>query len=228
MMLVIHIVGGTVALLAGGAALALGKGNPLHARIGTAFFTSMLVMCASAVVLGVLAPERGTATIGAFTAYLVATSWATARRRDGQAGSFEIAAFLSASGLTVLLGTFIYLAWQDANGRLDSLPASAHYPFVFLAGLSALLDLNWLLRRTLKPRQRIARHLWRMTAALAIAAFSFFLGQQDEMPAALRGSPVMLVPPLATLAAMAYWIIKVRFGKAMRPKFPAQSAAEPA
>ena len=39
---VFHVVAGSVALLSGGAALAVRKGGRLHARAGTIFFASML------------------------------------------------------------------------------------------------------------------------------------------------------------------------------------------
>jgi hypothetical protein len=50
-----------------------------------------------------------------------------------------------------------------------------------------------------------------MTMALAIAASSFFLGQQDEFPAAIEGSPLLFLPPLAALLAMIYWIVRTRW-----------------
>ena len=70
---------------------------------------------------------------------------------------------------------------------------------------------------------------WR--TALLIAAFSFFLGQQKVMPVAIQGSPWLFVPPLATLAAMVFWIFRVRFAQAWsgRPRQSAvQITAEPA
>ena len=118
--------------------------------------------------------------------------------------------------------TFLALGLIGANspnGRFDSLPAVVHFPFAALAALAAGLDLNFILRRRLSGVQRIARHLWRMSVALLIAAFSFFLGQQDEFPRAMQGSFVWFLPPLATFAAMVFWLLRVRFSKAFR-KFP--------
>jgi hypothetical protein len=95
-----------------------------------------------------------------------------------------------------------------------------HFPFAGLMILAAALDLNFILRRRISARQRIARHLWRMCAALLIAAFSFFLGQQKVMPEAIQGSPLLFLPPLATLGAMIFWILRVRFAKAWRRAAP--------
>jgi uncharacterized membrane protein len=213
----IHIAGGTAALLAGALALFLfRKGARPHAWAGTIFFLSILVLAGTGAVIAALKPERGTAVIGILTCYLVATSWATARRRDGRAGGFELAGLLVASGCAA---AFLAFAVQGANsptGRVDSLPAAVHVPFAALALLAAALDLNFILRRELGGGQRIARHLWRMCAALLIAAFSFFLGQQKVMPEYMQGSPLLFVPPLAVLAAMVFWLLRVRFSRAFR------------
>jgi hypothetical protein len=218
-MIPVHVAGGTLALLAGFAALFLfAKGGRLHALAGNAFFFAMLVMAGTGALVASLIPERGTAVIGLITCYLVATSWMTARRRDGRAGTFERAAFATivALGLTQL--TLSVMAASAANGRVDSLPAGAHFPFVVIAFIAAALDFGFIRRGVLTGRQRIGRHLWRMCAALAIAAFSFFLGQQKVMPEWMQGSPWLFVPPLATLAAMIFWILRVRFAKAwLRP-----------
>jgi hypothetical protein len=160
--------------------------------------------------------ERGTMTVGIMTLYLVATSWVTARRRDGGTGRFEIAAIILISACAAAQLSFGLIGVNAANGRFDSLPGAVHFPFAVLAALAACLDLNYILRREIAPRQRIARHLWRMCAALLIAAFSFFLGQQKVMPVAWRGSPLFFLPELAVLAAMIFWLVRVRFAKAWR------------
>lgn len=215
-----HVVAGSAALLAGGAALSVRKGGHLHAKTGTIFFASMLTMAGTGAVIAAVKPERGTAVIGVFTCYLVATSWLTARRRDGTAGRFELFGLAVALGCAVAMLAFGAIASASPTGRFDSLPAAAHYPFGLIAALAAGLDLNFILRGRLARQQRIARHLWRMCAALAIAAFSFFLGQQDEFPAAWRGLAIWFVPPFAVLAAMIFWIIRVRFAAAFgRPAF---------
>ena len=224
-----HIAAGSAALAGGGAALAVRKGGPIHARVGTIFFAAMLAMAGSGAVIASFIPERGTAVIGLITCYLVATSWRTARHRAGTAEGWEVASFVAALALFATMLLFSLQAGANPNGMLDSLPAAAHYPFVAIAGIAALLDLNFLLRRRLEPRQRIARHLWRMCVALLIAALSFFLGQQDEFPKAVQGLFVWQLPGLLTLAAMIFWLLRVRFAKAWnRPWRPWRRAAQDA
>ena len=220
----IHVAAGSVALLAGWTALAVRKGGRPHLKAGTIFFFAMLVMAGTGAVIAASRPERGTAVIGVFTCYLVATSWVAARRRDGATGRFERGAFLVAVACAIAMAAFGWLASASPTGRFDSLPAGAHYPFAVLATLAAALDLKYISRGRNTGGQRIGRHLWRMCAALLIAAFSFFLGQQDEFPAAWRGHFLWYVPPLATFAVMIFWILRVRFAKAFRRAGPLAAA----
>lgn len=220
-----HVVAGSAALLAGGAALTVRKGGSLHASAGTVFFGSMLAMAGTGALIAAVKPERGTAVIGLFTCYLVATAWMAARRRDGKAGAVDVAGFAVALACAGAMLGFGLLASASPGGRFDSLPAGAHYPFAFLAALAAAGDFGFLRRGRLQRHRRIARHLWRMCAALAIAAFSFFLGQQDEFPAAWRGAAIWFVPPLAVLAAMAFWLVRVRFTAAFGRPAPNRQPA---
>ncbi|MEA3052659.1 MAG: hypothetical protein QOG72_1562 [Sphingomonadales bacterium] len=219
-----HVVAGSAGLLAGAAALCVRKGGSLHARAGTVFFAAMLAMAGTGAAIAASISERGTAVIGLFTCYLVTTSWVTARRR-GEAGGFERAGLAVALACAAAMLTFGLVAANSPTGKFDSLPAAAHFPFAFLAALAAGLDLNFILRGRLARHQRIARHLWRMCAALAIAAFSFFLGQQDEFPAAWRGLAIWFAPPLAVLAAMTFWLIRVRFSAAFGRSRPGRQTA---
>lgn len=210
-LLPIHVLAGSIALLSGGAALVLRKGGRYHALVGTLFFGSMLVMTLTGALAAAFKPERGTTVIGLFTAYLVATSWATARRRDGKVGRFELYGFAVGAGCALAMIALSMIAFASANGRVDSLPGAVHIPFALVGTLAAALDLKMLRRGRLDPAQRIGRHLWRMCTALLIAAFSFFLGQQRVMPEAIQGSPLLFVPPLAVLAALIFWSLRIRF-----------------
>ena len=223
--MVVHIAGGSVALLSGAAALTVRKGGRRHGRAGTIFFAAMLVMTMTGTVIAALKPERATAVIGIITCYLVATAWRAAKRRDGKAGWFELAALAVITACAVAELSFGLMAMNSPRGRLDSLPYQPMLAFAVLATLAAALDLNFILRRQLSGVQRIGRHLWRMCAALLIAASSFFQGQQDEFPEAWQGSVLWSVPPLAVLAAMLFWIFRVRFSRAFRRWPPGESVS---
>ena len=214
--MIVHIAAGSTALLSGAAALTVRKGGRLHARIGTLFFAAMLAMTATGALIAALKPERATAVIGIITCYLVATSWWTARQRDGRAGRFELAALaVILACLAAELG-FGLVAVNSPRGRIDLLPWQPMFVFAGLSALAAALDLNFILRRQLSGAQRLGRHLWRMCTALLIATTSFFQGQQDIFPAAVRGMTIWYLPALAVLAAMLFWIFRVRLGRSWR------------
>jgi hypothetical protein len=204
----VHIAGGMAALLSGGIALAARKGGALHASAGTWFFGAMLVLGATASILEPFRSPPGSPVGGVMVCYFVATSWVAARRRDGTTGRFEIVACAAALGLAALL------AWGALAGSARTPVGSG--PVFALAGLcllAGLLDLNAILRGKLTPLQRISRHLWRMCFAFFIATGSFFLGQQDVLPRAVRGSPALFVLAFAPFAVMAFWLVRLRFAK---------------
>ena len=207
-LMAIHIGAGLAALPAGTAAVVARKGGRLHAKAGTAFFGAMLVLGITAALLEPYRTPPGSPVGGIIVCYFVATSWVAARRRDGRTGRFEIIACAAA----LLLGSL--MAYGAVTGA-DSTPVGRG-PVFFMAGLvlfAGLLDLNAILRAPLAPAQRISRHLWRMCFAFFIATGSFFLGQQDVLPAAVRGSPVLFVLAFAPFAVMAFWLAKLRFAK---------------
>jgi len=215
----IHIAGGLLALPAGTIAVAARKGGRLHARAGTLFFASMLVLGVTASILEPFRSPPGSPIGGIMVCYFVATSWVTARRRDGTTGRFEILACAAALGLAALM------AWGGFTGATTPAGPGPVFALAGLCLLAGLLDLNAILRKKLSHAQRIARHLWRMCFAFFIATGSFFLGQQDVLPAAVRGSPVLFVLAFAPFAVMAFWLVRVRVGKHFRNGFRAAATA---
>ena len=209
LLMAIHIAGGLAALPAGAAAVMARKGGRTHARAGTLFLASMLVLGITASILEPFRePEPGSPLGGIIVCYFVLTSWVAAKRRDGTTGRFEIVACLFALGAGALM---IWAALFD--GATTPAGPGAVY---FLAGIcliGGLLDLNAILRARLALAQRIARHLWRMCFAFFIATGSFFLGQQDVLPAAVRGSAILFVLAFAPFAVMAFWLVRVRVMK---------------
>ena len=107
--------------------------------------------------------------------------------------------------------TFILMAINSPTGRIGKTPPQAFYVFVLVGAIAAAGDIKMILRGGLSGSARIARHLWRMSAALTIASGSFFLGQQRVMPVYMQGSPWLFVPVFAPLLLMVFWLIRVRF-----------------
>lgn len=142
--------------------------------------------------------------------YFVATSWVAARRRDGTTGRFEMIACAGALGIAALM------AWGGFAGATTPAGPGPVFALAGLCLIAGLLDLKAILIGKLTPAQRISRHLWRMCFAFFIATGSFFLGQQDVMPEAVRGSPILYVLAFAPFGVMAFWFVRVRFGKRFR------------
>lgn len=207
-LLAAHIAAGSIALLAGTLAVAARKGGAIHTGAGNWFCGSMLVLGVTASVVAMLNDDPDTPAGGLLTIYFVATSWMAARRRDGRTGTFEIVACAAA------LGTAAFIFWGGIAGATTPAGPGPVFAMAGICLLAGLLDLNAILRKKLRPAQRLARHLWRMCFAFFIATGSFFLGQQDALPAAVRGSPLLFLPAFAPFALMAWWLARLRFAKA--------------
>lgn len=209
-LVIIHVAAGAVGLASGAAAMIAAKGRRLHRAAGQAFVGSMLVMGGLGAAIAAATPDRITTLAGTLTVYLVATGWMTARRPANQTGRFEmfalaLAALAAASGLIVG-----WLGSQSPDGLIDGLPFQAALLFATVATIGAVCDLLNLRRGGVAGAARLARHLWRLSAALTIAASAFFLGQQKVMPAFMRGSPLLYLPVLAPLLALIVWQVKLR------------------
>jgi hypothetical protein len=209
-MLWIHVTAGVLALLAGALALIAAKGSTLHRRAGRSFALAMLVMTASAVIMAVfLRPNIGNVLAGSLTFYLVVTGVLTvalpvSSMRAPLVGLMVVALTVGGSGL--LLGM---QALATPQGAIDQIPAFAYLMFGTVGCVAGLLDARLLLSGQLHGRHRLARHLWRMGYAMWIATLSFFLGQADEIPPALRATGVHVLPVLLVTATLLYWVIRV-------------------
>lgn len=209
----IHVAGGMIALASGAMAVAVRKGGDMHVSAGTWFFVSMLVLGITASILAPFKSPPDSPIGGIMVCYFVATAWMTARRRSGMPGRFEkIACAIVLVIAIAIIGSGFKLA------LFPTAPSGPPGPFaLFAVGgiclLAGLSDLKYIFRGKLSATQRISRHLWRMCFALFIATGSFFLGQQDVMPRAVRGSPILFILAFAPFALMLFWLARVRFSK---------------
>ena len=212
LLLFLHIAGGSVGIISGFVALLARKGGRWHRVAGRVFFISMLIMAT----IGAGAspflpvPEMANVAAGILTIYLVATSWIAIHRTDGHAGAIEKCAFVVVLGVVASGLLFMQIAKNSPTGTIGNTPPQAFYVFVIVGAIAAVGDLRMILRGGAAGVARIARHLWRMCAALTIASGSFFLGQQKVMPAFMQGSPWLFVPVFAPLLLMLFWLIRIR------------------
>lgn len=205
----IHIAGGLAALVAGALAIAFRKGGGAHASAGIGFSVAMLVLGITAAILEPFRSPPGSPVGGIMVCYFVVTGWMTARRREGPPGRIEKIA------CALVLGGAALIAWGGFTGATTPAGRGPVFAFAGLCLLAGLLDLNAILRARLTPAQRLSRHLWRMCVAFFIATGSFFLGQQDVLPKAVQGSPLLFALAFAPFAVMLFWLVRLRLAKAI-------------
>jgi uncharacterized membrane protein len=197
----LHVTAGTAALLSGGTAILARKGETLHRWAGSVFFVAMIAMCTAAIPVAIVRYQPLNITAATLTLYLIATAWVAATRKDGETGAFE--RYAAVAGATIAGGTLLYAATL-AKGA-----APFMYGFGGIAAFAVLLDVSVIARRGLSGTQRIARHLWRMTFAMLIATASFFIGQAKFIPLVIRDMNLHFVPPIAVIALLLFWIVRV-------------------
>jgi len=221
LILFLHIAGGTVGIISGAVALLSPKGGRSHRVAGTLFLVSMLIMATIGAATSPFLPVPSLTNVaaGTLTSYLVATGWVAIKREKGRIGHFEKGGLGVALGVVAVGAIFILMAMNSPTGTLGDTPPQAFYVFAIVGAIAASGDVKMILRGGVSGAARIARHLWRMSAALTIASGSFFLGQQRIMPAYMRGSPWLFVPVFAPLLLMVFWLIRVRF----MPRFKSPS-----
>lgn len=210
--LVLHITGGSVAMISGAVALLARKGEAVHRAAGTVFFLSMLL---TAAIGAVVAPfltdgQRPNTVAGILTFYLVLTAWTAVLRQDGGIDRFAILGFFVALGAAVAGVLFALEAQASPTGTIDGSPPQAFALFMIVGGIAAATDLKVIVHGGISGAPRIARHLWRMCVGLFIAAGSFFLGQQQVFPPSVRGSLILFVPVFAPLLFLLFWLVRVR------------------
>lgn len=216
-MRVLHVGAGLLALVFGTLALSAPKGAWLHRKSGIVFVCAMLVMSSSGALMAALQPEVVVVNViaGVLTFYLVLTALLTVRRPVPDSHRIDTAAMLVA--LTAGLGSLIIGFAALGNGASDTDDAAPVYVmFGAVALLATLGDVRMLRAGRLQGPRRIARHLWRMCFGLFIAAGSFFLGPPQRLPAPLRGSALRPIPVLLVLAAMVFWLARVRLAQRWR------------
>ena len=207
----VHIVAGTLTVVFGYLALYATKGATLHRKRGRLFVYAML---ATAVFGAVISAVRGVAPAinipAAFlTSYLVITSLTTIRPLAAGSRWLDIGALLVVLGVTLASLTFAFEAFANGGTR-KGMPA---FPFVMfgVAGLLASVgDVRVIRSGARTGAFRFARHLWRMSFALFIAAISFFIGQSQVFPKPIRHPGILALPVLAVLVTMFYWLWRVR------------------
>lgn len=213
--LAVHIIAGSLGIISGFVALYAAKGGRLHRRGGMVFVYAMVTMALMGALMAIVrhaAPEAN-APVGFLTTYLVVTALTTVRPPSVNGRRLDVALLLVVSAIAVTLFTFGLIAVIGGRARVHGFPPVPFFIFGAIAALAALGDLR-LIRAggvaTTAGTPRLRRHLWRMSTAFLIAAFSLFLGQAKVFPKPIRIVPLLIIPPLLVLATLLYWLWRTR------------------
>jgi len=219
MIYVVHIVAGGLSLLAGYLALYSAKGDTLHRKSGRAFVYAMLTMGVAGTTIAAIRNVAPSINVPAalLTSYLVITALITVRPPIARSRWLDPTLMLVALvvGVTSLTFGFEAVASPDGKGR-DGMPAFPFFMFGVVGTLAGILDVRMMRSGGLTGASRLARHLWRMSFALFIAALSFFIGQSQVFPKPIRIMPLLALPVLAVLVTMLYWLWRVRVRRSLR------------
>ena len=239
-MLVVHILGGTLGLFSGTAAMVFRKGSPRHILAGKVFVASMLTMAAAAVYLAVQRHQPNNIGGGILTFYLIGTAWLTARRRDGETSRFDWVALLIPLAMGILGWRNGLDALRSPDGTKYDVPAGVHMFMGSICLLATAGDIRMLVRGGILGTKRIARHLWRMCFGLFIASGSFFLGPQNRplrllssvgvgqhLPAGLFSVGVYLILTILPLVLLIFWLVRVRFTSRYKRPTPVSGETSP-
>lgn len=225
-LLILHILGGSFGLIAGTAAMIARKGDRLHRLSGNVFTAAMLALASSGFCLAILKSQISNMIAATLTFYLIGSAWLAGRRRD-RVGRLEWAGLILC--LTSAAGVFTlgFRAILSHKGTDNGAPAFMSFVFGSILLLAAFGDVRMLARGGISGRPRIVRHLWRMCVGLFIATGSFFLGQPQVFPPALRGSVYLIVPAVLPIPLLIFWLVRVRFRNAykVRPSTAAPMTA---
>jgi hypothetical protein len=227
--LIVHILGGSLGLLSGTAAMTFRKGSPRHVLAGRVFVASMLIMGVFAVYLAITRHQPSNIGGGFLTVYLIGTAWLTARRRDGETSRFDWVVLL----IPLAIGSFLWMngikVLRSGASSQGGVPVGMMFFMGSVCLLAAAGDVRMLVRGGVAGAKRIARHLWRMCFGLFIASGSFFLGPSNRplrllssvgvgkyLSPALFSTTLYLILTLLPLILLIFWLVRVRFANAYR------------
>jgi hypothetical protein len=208
-LLLTHILGAATGLVAGSVAILAPKGGAVHRWSGNAFFVGMLAMSGVGAAVAPFLSDRGSTIGGLLAFYLTATAWMAVKRPPGVTGVLEVGVFLFGAAAAAIAFSFAWIGATSPHGLIDKLPYQIPAVLGAVIALAAAFDLKLILKGGLFGPERLRRHLWRMSAALAMA-WGSFAAQPKALPPVLRGQPLMILPALVVLGLMVFWLVKTR------------------
>jgi len=206
--MLLHIITGSIAVIAGLLALILKKGQKYHRLSGKVFVISMAIMALSGAYIAYIKPMMITLIAGVYTLHLVLTAYMVVKTPEKTCTQFDYYTPLSSCGLVCLS---MYFGLQALNHENGTFQGFSHEPYFFFALLSAIAligDIRLLICKGLTHGHRLARHIWRMCFALYLAIGSFFGQGAKALPETISQSVLIEAPEPLILLIMIFWLLK--------------------
>lgn len=219
MVVLVHVFFGTLAVFSGFIAMCSSKGNKWHRAAGKGYVISMLLMAIAGALAAAFLSQTINLIAAALTSYLVLTAWHAAKKPVMERGKFSITACFTILCVSIASLWVGWLALQSPEGAYQDFHFSAYF---FLGGISMfafILDGYLMLKRTLSPKQRLVRHIWRMMFSYFIAVGSLFTGPgSSAFPDMIQNSGVLSIPEPLVLLFMLFWVGKTLWGGKPKPR----------
>lgn len=215
----IHVILGSIAVMAGAVAFAMKKGSQRHIKSGQVFAITMVVSSIVGAVLGLMKFEQLYITFhgGVLGVTLILGSILTLRSgKPGLHGWALVVAAVNLLNFLALLTAGGY-ALGLPEGKLASFNAEDYFFLSAMAGVALFGDVMMMLPKKLAYKSRIARHLWRMSLGFFIAAGSAFTGPgMKAFPLALQESGALMLPEFIIFVLMLFWLARTFMAKPKR------------
>ena len=209
--LVLHISAGIVGLISGTFAMIFSKGSQRHRVAGDVFVVAMLTMGLCGSYLALLKHQTNNVFGGLLTFYLITTAWLSGKQRNAGPGIFDWGALVMALAIGISLFTLGIRVVDGQSEGQAGVPIGMYFFMGSIPLLAAAGDVRMLARGGISGRPRLVRHLWRMCFGLFIATGSFFLGQQQVFPEAIRKQYILAPLGILPLVLLIYWLVRVKF-----------------
>ena len=191
-LLPIHILAGTIAVLCAALTVLSEKGKRVHVLSGKAYFWGMATIFLTAIPMSIISSNVFLFLVAIFSFYLAFAGMRFAKNRTGIAATSDWLAvsFMGLSGLGMLILAAIYFA--NDNSRYIVLLV-----FGFLAIALGYGDLTSYINKTATGKERISRHLTNMLGGTIAVVTAFLVTAVELKPAwVLWVLPTVLITPV--------------------------------
>tara|TARA_X000000368_G_C22777250_1_gene599897 strand:+ start:51 stop:668 length:618 start_codon:yes stop_codon:yes gene_type:complete len=199
-LLPIHILAGTIALLCAALALTSEKGKKLHVLSGRTYFWCMVAIFLTAIPMSIITSNIFLFLIAIFSFYLAFAGMRFARNRKGVATTLD----WTAVGLMILsgLGMWILSAIYFSNNNSQYIVLLV---FGFLAIALGYADFRSYKNKTATGKKRLSRHLTNMMGGTIAVITAVLVVNVDLEPAWVW----WVLPTLLITPVIFWWNVKI-------------------